>query len=215
MAVEVLIVGQLSTNCYLFYEKNSREGFILDPGDDGEYIKSKIKDLNLKPKGILLTHGHFDHVLAATELKLTFKIPLYLKAEERKILKRTRSTAKYFTGLEVDPPPKVDIFLKDKQKLKIGPSGGGGELKTIATPGHTPGSVSFYSQKEKLVFVGDLMFSAGGQGRTDLQSGDGEELKKSIKKILSLPQETIIYPGHGRATTIGEEKKFYRPKPQG
>ena len=207
MPVETLVVGQLATNCYLFYDQDSRECFIIDPGENADLVINKIKDLALKPKSILVTHGHFDHVLAVTELKLVFKIPFYLHPQDEKILKRAQLTANFFTGLKTDPVIMPDKFLKAGQILKVGESPPAGGLKVIATPGHTQGGVSLYCQKENLVFVGDLIFAHGGYGRTDLQGGDFEQLKKSIKKILKLPDKTIIYPGHGQATSVKKEKK--------
>jgi len=215
MPVETLVVGQLSTNCYLFYDEDSRQCFIIDPGDDGDYIIRKIKDLDLKPQAILATHGHFDHVLAAAELKLAFDIPFYLNAKDAKILKRTQSTAKYFTSLEVDPVLMPDKFLSDGQELKIENC----KLKILFTPGHTPGSVTFlyadrhtkkYQVQAKCqAFVGDLIFAHGGYGRTDLKGGDMNKLQQSIKKILAFPSETILYSGHGDLTSVKKEKKFY------
>lgn len=229
MSVETLVVGQLSTNCYLFYGEDSRHCFIIDPGDDGDYIIRKIKDLDLKPQAILTTHGHFDHVLAVTELKLAFNIPFYLHKADLAILKRTQSTAKYFTGIEPDPPAKVDKYLKHGQVLKLDKfdrcsdltlegksnklsSKAVESLKVLETPGHTPGSLSYLARdrvSNKIIFVGDLIFAGGGYGRTDLKGGDFNALQKSIKKILSLPPETIIYPGHGKSTIVKEEKKFH------
>jgi len=205
MAVVILNVGQLQTNCYLFYDENTREAVIIDPGDDGEFIFNKIKDLNLKPKAILATHGHFDHILAATELKLAFSIPFCLNAKDVKILARTQKTTKYFTGLDVDPAPAVDNFLINNTILTIGNLG----LQVFVTPGHTLGSICLYCEKEKLIFSGDLIFKDGGFGRTDLEGGDFSVLKQSIKKILSLNKHTIIYPGHGLKTSIENEKNFW------
>jgi len=205
MSIEILKVGQLSTNCYLFYEKESPDCFIIDPGDDSGFIINKIKDLELEPKAILATHGHFDHVLGLTELKLAFNIPFYLHKADLPILKRTQSTAKYFLNTEVDPPLMPDKFLKDGQVLKTGKL----SLKTIHTPGHTQGSVCFYSKKQNLIFVGDLIFANGSYGRTDLKGGDFDVLQKSIKKILKLPEKTIIYPGHENITSVKKEKEHY------
>ena len=212
MLVEVLIVGQLATNCYLFYDKDSRGCFIIDPGDDADFIINRIKDLDLKPQLILATHGHFDHVLAITELKLAFNIPFYLSAKDAKILKRTQSTARYFTGIEPDPPAKIDKFLKEGQILNLGGLNNL-SLKVLETPGHTPGSLSYLARacaSNKIIFVGDLIFAGGGYGRTDLKGGDFKKLQQSIKKVLSLPLKTVIYPGHGEETSVGEEREFYK-----
>ncbi len=206
MVVKRLVVGQLQANCYLFYNNDFRQCLIIDPGDDADLIMNQIKDLDLKPEAILATHGHFDHILAVTELKLAFKIPFYLNAKDAKILKRQQSTGQYFLGYPVDPAVPPDKYLKAGAKIKVGKL----ELKVIATPGHTPGSVSFYCQKQNLIFVGDLIFSHGGYGRTDLKGGDPTLLKKSIKNILKLKPETKIFSGHGEQTTIAQEKKYYK-----
>lgn len=210
MKVETLIVGQLNTNCYLVFDEDSRQTFIIDPGDDGDYIIRKIHDLDLKPQAILATHAHFDHILAATELKLALKIPFYLHKNDLPILKRTQSTAKYFTGLSADPPIFPDKFLKDSQILKLEDL----SFRVIETPGHTQGSVTFFVcdriEKMLCIFVGDLLFAGGSHGRTDLEGGNYQKLKNSIKKILSFPPKTIIYPGHGKATTVEKERKFYQ-----
>ena len=205
MPVETLVVGKLNTDCYLFYEERFRHAFIIDPGDDSEYIINRIRDLDLKPQAILATHGHFDHILAVTALKLAFGIPFYLHIKDEKILERTQKTAKFYIGLKVDPPPKVDYWLKQGQKLISANL----TLKVLAAPGHTQGGVSFYSEKENLVFVGDTLFDHGVHGRTDLTGGNLKKIKQSIKKILSLPEKTIIYPGHGKITTVKNEKIFY------
>ena len=205
MPVEILVVGKLDTNCYLFYEEHFRQAFIIDPGDDSEYIINRIRDLDLKPQAILATHGHFDHILAATALKLAFDIPFYLHIKDEKILARTQKTAKFYIKRKVDPPPKVDYWLKQGQEL----TSGNLTLKVLAAPGHTQGGVSFYSKKENLIFVGDTLFDQGIYGRTDLTGGNLKKIKQSIKKILSLPAKTIIYPGHGKITTVKNEKIFY------
>lgn len=197
MKVESLVVGQLSTNCYLV--SSSGETLIIDPGDDADYIMRRINDLGLKPVAILATHGHFDHILAATELKLAFDIPFYLHKKDLPILKRTQSTANFFTGLSVDPPAKVGKYLQEGKVIKVGK----GSLRVIETPGHTPGSVSFYT--EGIVFVGDLLFAGGGRGRTDLAGGSIKKINISVKKALKLPKETVVYPGHGEKTTVERE----------
>lgn len=204
--VESLQVGQLNTNCYILSDKESLKAFIIDPGDDGDFIIRKLKDKGLEPQAILATHGHFDHVLGATELSLAFKIPFYIHKKDLNILKRAVSTAKYFLNFEADPEPQVDKFFSQGDKLKLGKLA----LEVLETPGHTQGSVSFYFKKQNIIFVGDLLFSQGSYGRTDLEGGDIKKLTKSIKKILSLPLKTIIYPGHGQSTTVEKEKKYYQ-----
>jgi hydroxyacylglutathione hydrolase len=196
--VECLIVGQLQTNCYLVWDGD--EGIVIDPGDAGDFIIEKIQRLGFKPKLVLATHGHFDHILGALEVKLAFNIPFLLHKKDVFLLKRMRASAKYFTGLTVDPPPEVDRFIDEGDKISFG----GESLKALATPGHTPGGISLYSNK--LLFSGDTLFKQG-VGRTDFRYASGKDLRKSLKRLLRLPPKTIVYPGHGGQTTIGEEKQ--------
>lgn len=204
--IETLRVGQLATNCYLFYDKKSLESFIIDPGDDALYIMNRVSDLNLKPEAILATHGHYDHILSVTELKLAYNIPFYAHRNDAPIVNRMERTAEYFSGLKPDPAPKIDKPLVPGKTL----TAGGLSLKIIHTPGHTPGSVCLYYEKENILFTGDTLFADGDYGRTDLSGGDANKLKESILKILALPEETKIYPGHGDETYVKKEKKFYR-----
>jgi hydroxyacylglutathione hydrolase len=205
LSIYTLSVGQLNSNCYLAYDDSTRKTIIIDPGEDPDFILAKINDLDLKPCVLIATHGHFDHVLASFALKMAFNIPFLLHQKDEDILKRAVKTAKYFTGLDFDPVAKVDHYLDQKpvilEKLK---------LKTILTPGHTPGSISLYNQTEHYVVVGDLIFKDGGYGRTDFKGGDSKKIFQSIKKILSLPKQTIIYPGHGPPTTVENEKKYFQ-----
>lgn len=195
MEVQSLIVGQLQTNCYLVFDPKTRETLIIDPGDDGDYIIRKIRDLELKPTMILVTHGHFDHVLAVTELKLAFNIPLLMHKDDLPILKRVQKTTKYFTGSQTDPPTMPDKFIKDGDLITFGKE----KLKVIAAPGHTPGGVAFYGSGN--LFSGDTLF-ADGFGRTDFSYASKADLEKSITKILKLPKNTVVYPGHGEGFNL-------------
>jgi len=201
MRVETLVVGQLQTNCYIVWDEKDQEAVIIDPADDADYIIRKIQDLQLKPKYILATHGHFDHVLAIPELKLAFNIPFLMHQKDLFLLKRSAETAHFFTGVRGDPPLSPDKFLKESDEIKFGQE----KLKVITTPGHSPGGVSFLSRG--IVFSGDTLFN-NGLGRTDFSYASEEEIRNSIKaKLFKLPDKTIVYPGHGEATTIGKEKK--------
>lgn len=205
MQIETLVVGQLKTNCYLVFCQETRETLIIDPGDDGDFIINRIRDLDLEPKAIVATHGHFDHVLAVTELKLTYQIPFYLHKKDFKILKRAQPTARYFLDTAVDPVIMPDKFLKEGIKIKFGRE----VLKVLETPGHTQGSISLFGGKKHL-FAGDTIFAGGSYGRTDLEGGDSKKVDISIKKLLKLPKETIIYPGHGETTTVANEIRFWQ-----
>ena len=201
MEIEKLVVGQLQTNCYLAWDKETREGIIIDPGDDAEYILNRIKDLEVKPKMILATHGHFDHILAVLELKLAFKIPFLLHRKDLFLAKKAVSSAKFFTGDREALPPLVDKFIKEGEKISFGKNE---KLKVIETPGHSPGGVAFLNRG--VVFSGDTLFKQG-VGRTDFSYCSQADLIDSIEnKLFKLSDETIVYPGHGEETTIGEEK---------
>lgn len=204
MKVYCLVVGQLAANCYLAVCEKTNKVAIIDPGDDGEFIIQKILDLKLKPEFMAATHGHFDHILAATELKLAFGIPFYLHQKDLSILKRTRRTAEYFLGISVDPPPKVDKFIKEGDILRFGKE----KLAVMETPGHTPGGICLYSNLGGVLFSGDTLFASGGIGRTDLGGSSLENLISSIKtQLFILPEETLVYPGHGEETTIKLAKR--------
>jgi len=206
MKVETLIVGQLKTNCYLVWCENIKRCLIIDPGDDGEFIIKKIKDLDLKPIAIIATHGHFDHILAITELKFALNIPFYLHQKDWTLMKKAGKSAEYFTNIKADPILKPDKFIKKGDWIKFGNQ----KLKIIETPGHSPGGISLYSKKDSLIFVGDTIFALGGIGRTDFSYASENRLGESIKKLVQLPDQTIVYPGHGEQTTIGEFSTNYK-----
>ncbi|HUV42964.1 MAG TPA: MBL fold metallo-hydrolase [Patescibacteria group bacterium] len=203
MRIECLVVGQLQTNCYLIWDEESNKAIIIDPADDGDYIIQKIRDFQLNPILIANTHGHVDHVLAITELKLAFKIPFFMHQKDLFLLKNMKSSAMYWFEMnEVDPPPEVDKFIREGDEIKFGKE----KLEVIETPGHSPGGVSFYSREEGVLFSGDTLFKQG-IGRYDFSYASREDLFKSIKKLLKLPSKTIVYSGHGPETVINKEKK--------
>lgn len=206
MKINKLTVGQLQTNCYLLFDEKNNKALIIDPGDDADYIISKLSALRLLPIAILATHGHFDHILAVTELKLAYNIPFYLHQADEFLLARMQQSALHFTAQKTDPPPKVDVYLKERVKLDAG----NWKLETIYTPGHTPGSICFYSSADNILIAGDTIFANGLVGRTDFSYGNQKDLKKSIQKILKLPPNTTIYPGHGESSIIKEERKYHK-----
>jgi hydroxyacylglutathione hydrolase len=207
-----LIVGGLRANCYLVWDKKSREAVIIDPGDEADYIIEKINELDLRPQKIVATHGHFDHVMAVNELKLAlqaqagFKIPFLMHKKDERILRWMRRSAIYFTKVDPGPKPEANENIKEGVVIKAGEI----ELRVIETPGHTLGGVCLYCPKEKILFSGDTIFAEGAVGRTDFPYCSKAELKKSIKKLLKLPEETKVFPGHGEETTILEWKAFFR-----
>ena len=204
--VEKLVVGQLQTNCYLVWDKFSGKGVIIDPGDDADFILSRLRDLEIKPIFILATHGHFDHVLAGLELKLALGIPFLIHQKDLFLLKRAVVSAHYFTGNKEALLPLADQYLQEKQIIVFGDS----HLEVKELPGHTPGGVIFLG--DKIVFSGDSLFYQG-IGRTDPSYSSRDDLLTGIKnKLFTLPKETIVYPGHGGETTIGQERLIRQPE---
>lgn len=200
-----LPLGELETNCYLVSDSETLETFIIDPADEGTLISERILSEKLKPIAIILTHGHFDHVLACLEIKLNFGIPIYLHPLDNFLLKDTPKSAKYWLGHSVDPVPPADLPLSDNQILSLGNE----KVTVLHTPGHTPGSICLLHTPKNLkskilnhksIFVGDLIFS-DGVGRTDFSYSSESDLQNSINllnsQLLTLNSKCLIYPGHG------------------
>lgn len=203
MIIHRFPIGQLSANCYFVVCQKSNEGIIIDPGDDGDFLTQKILQLQIKPLYIVLTHGHFDHILAAEELRLNFKIPLMIHRDDFFLTKKAHQSADYFGIKGEILIPKEVKFIKEGEKIKFGQE----TIAVIHTPGHTPGSISLYSKKENILFCGDLLFE-NGFGRTDFSYGSAEKLNNSLKKIFSLPPQTLVYPGHGEKFFLEEVVKY-------
>ncbi len=195
-----LIVGPLETNCYLVYCSETLECAVVDPGAEAGNITRQIAEKELKPRLILNTHGHIDHIGANKDIKDKYDIPLFIHSADSPMLESVLQTEMgIFLGAKDSPP--ADHFLDDGDEIKIGKS----HLKVIHTPGHSPGSVSFLG--DGFLLSGDTLFF-GGVGRTDLPGGSWQEMVNSIKnRILTMPEEMIVLPGHGPHTTIGQEKK--------
>lgn len=204
MQIITLVVGQVRTNCYLV--EDSGEIGIIDPGDDGNFLIQKIQDMGVEPVWVLATHGHFDHILAVTEIALTYKIPFYLHPNDNFFLRRAKETAEYFLGIPADPVLVDPTPITEKTKLSIGKV----NFQVIKTPGHSPGGICLYDKKDKALFSGDLIFSRGLVGRTDFEYCSKEDLKRSVKRVLKLPEDTVVYPGHGELTTIGQSRNDLR-----
>lgn len=201
MQIKQLSLGALGTNCYIVSKDNL--ALIFDPGGDAHIINKYLLENNLSPLAILLTHAHFDHIGAVHELRKTFDIDVYLhKAEEDWLEKPDLNRSFIYFGEEgaiKSPPP--EHVLREGQ-LEIGPF----LMEVVHTPGHSPGSVTFIFRNSCFIVSGDVLFHHG-IGRTDLPDGSLSELANSItEKIYSLPDEFIVYPGHGEQTSIGYEK---------
>ena len=192
------IVGKLQANSYILFTDNLEKCLIIDPGDEAHKLTEFIKNIGLKPAGIILTHGHFDHCAAAKELKSLYKIPVMIHKDDRDLL-TSPLYVELADLLNISIPPKADLLLKDDETIIEG----GIELKVIHTPGHTQGSICLKSTGN-LLFTGDTLFK-GSVGRSDLQESDSNKLKKSLNILKQFPPDTIILPGHGESSTIKQE----------
>ncbi len=198
--VKTIVTGRYRENCYLLYGSETRECFVIDPGCEEEAIWNEIVKNRLSVKMILATHAHFDHIGGVDFLRKQTQAPFYLHADEDKILQKASFFSRLFQGTEL-AVPTVDFFLTTKTELLLE----GVPLYVIETPGHTPGGVSFHI--ESVLFSGDVLFR-GKFGQNDCSVVETENLSGLLKKkIMTLPDETLVYPGHGKTTTIGAERE--------
>ncbi|NOZ29890.1 MAG: MBL fold metallo-hydrolase [Chloroflexi bacterium] len=203
MIVERLVVGPLQANCYILGDQESGEAVVVDPGGDVAAILAALGRLGLKVVKIMGTHAHFDHVLGVQELRQETGAPFLLHPDEQPILETMQEQARAWLGIDLGAPPVVDEPLRAGQAVCFGQE----ELEVRLTPGHSPGSVSLVHHAGRRVLTGDALF-AGSVGRTDLLGGDMATLLRSIRKhILDLPDDYAVLPGHGPATTVGEERR--------
>ena len=202
MKIEHYVVGVVGTNCYLAINEETKECLIIDPGDYAKMLAEKITEAGYKPVAILLTHGHFDHIMGVEGLRTQFDLPVYVHEEDAQMMEVPRLNACAMIGANVSV--KADHTVKDGDILNLA----GMEIHVLHTPGHTPGGVCYYFPKEEVLFSGDTLFCES-VGRTDLPGGSMSALVRSIKeKVLKLPDLTIVYTGHGEPTKIGEEKRY-------
>lgn len=198
MQIERIVTGPLGENCYIIYDREAKEGIIVDPGSSAPKIIRTVEILNIKIKSIVFTHGHFDHIMAYTKVREAFPEAKLLVCEAENEVLSDPSKSLLKTGDIIVP----DVFLKDNDKVSFG----GCSLQVIHTPGHTAGSICLYGEGN--LISGDTLFRRS-IGRWDLPTGNGEEEINSIMtKLFVLPDDTLVYPGHGESTTIGEEKEL-------
>lgn len=201
MIIERVVVSPFATNCYIVGSKSSREGIIIDPGDESKVILKKVADLGLDINIIVLTHGHIDHIGALKDIKEATGAEMAIHTDDAKSLHgKGGLIISLVSGLSYPKPPPPDRLLTDSDSLDVADL----HFMVLHTPGHTPGGICLVG--EGVVFSGDTLFNFG-IGRTDLPGGSYRQLMESIhNKLMALPDDTIVYPGHGPETTIGAER---------
>lgn len=208
MILETLAVGPFESNCYVVGDESTKEGFIIDPGDEAKRILNKIKDLQLNIKLIVLTHGHMDHVGALKEVKEALGTEVAIHTEDGKLLLNHAQSLMAMMGFSFPTPPPADKLLKGGDIIDAGSF----HFTVLHTPGHTPGGICLLGHG--VVFTGDTLFNYG-IGRTDFAGGSLSQIMDSIHtKLMTLPDETVVLPGHGPDSTIGIERKgnpFLKP----
>ncbi len=207
MIIKKLVTGPLQVNTYIVGDEASGGAVVIDPGGQASQILQVAEGEGLTLRKIINTHAHFDHVTGVAELKELAGVPFYLHRADLPILESFGRQLAYF-GLPGGPPPTVDGYLEEGQEIRIGET----VFRVLFTPGHTPGHVTFVydggsgESANRVAFAGDVLFQ-GSIGRFDFPGGDYERLMRSIREVLlPLGDDTVIYPGHGPSTTIGQEK---------
>ncbi len=197
-----MTMGPASTNCYFVYDNDSRNAIVFDVPCDGKGIYTRLKDNGINVVGVLLTHGHFDHIMGANELRQAASIKIYACEDEQDVCENTHNNCTEQVGRLYTV--KCNKYLKDGEEIDIE----GIKCRLIETPGHTKGSSCYYFEDEGILISGDTLF-CGSIGRSDLPTGSESTLIRSIKeKLMCLPDDVKVYPGHGDETTIGYEKKY-------
>lgn len=208
LKIGYMTLGTCATNCFYIQGKNSdgadtKEVLLVDPADRGDYIVQKLQEQGLHVIAILLTHGHFDHILGLQDVKRLSGAKVYALENEKSLLENTRLNLSEVMGGQACSAD-ADIWLRDGEELMLG----GITLKVIATPGHTAGSCCYYIPAYQKLISGDTLFQES-IGRTDFPTGSTSDLIHSLKeKLFILPDDVQVYPGHGECTTIGYEKKY-------
>ena len=200
LAIRMMVLGPVQTNCYFLINEDTKEVLIVDPADRAQKIIEWINSEGLKPVAILLTHGHFDHIMGVAGVKKEYNIPIYASRDEAEVLANPQINVSTMMGAYMSM--KADELFSDGDVLELA----GMKLKVISTPGHTIGSVCFYMEEEKVLISGDTLFEAS-VGRSDFPTGSSRQLIESIKtRLFVLPDDTDVFPGHGGTTSIAYEK---------
>lgn len=201
MILEMLTVGPFQENCYVVGDEGSGVGALVDPGDEAARIAVAVEQTGLDIGSIIITHAHVDHVGAVAALVDEYACPVLMHAEAEPMLAQLPTQA-MMMGFRFGKVPTVDRYVDDEEVLEVGDI----RLRSLYTPGHAPGHLAFYDEEDGLVLAGDALF-AGSVGRVDLPGGSMEVLMSSIEeRLLTLPDATTVYAGHGPPTTIGDER---------
>lgn len=202
MKIGRIVMGVCQTNCYFLYEEGKKEVIFVDPADRGEMIYQKLTEAGFSVAGIILTHGHFDHILGAEKLRQLSGAKIYALEDEKKVCEDAHLNLSGQFGKEVTI--QADEYVKDQAEITIA----GMTAKVFATPGHTCGSCCYYFEAEKLLISGDTLFQES-VGRTDFATGSYSQIVRSIReRLMPLPDEVKVYPGHGDETSIGHERQY-------
>lgn len=197
-----LVLGMVSTNVWFLKNKETGELLVVDPADRADAIERKAQMMEGKPAAILLTHGHFDHILAADSLRRRWDVPIYAMEDERELLADPAKNLSGDWGSACSI--EADHWLRDNEELELA----GFRIRVLHTPGHTAGSCCYYLADEAILISGDTLF-LGSVGRTDMPTASGRQMQQSIHRLLGeLPDETKVYPGHDDETTIAYEKRY-------
>ena len=196
-----MVVGAVQTNCYFLQNTDTNEVVVVDPGAKGERIYEELTSRGYTIKAVLLTHGHFDHVMGADAIRKAADVKVYLGELDGKLIENADLNVSAMFGTPYTM--KADILVKDGEEFELA----GIKMKVIHTPGHTAGGVCYYLEEEKILVCGDTLF-AESVGRTDFPTSSSRDLVTAIrKKLFTLPEDVYVYPGHGPTTTIGYEKE--------
>ena len=202
MIHEILPVGILHCNCSIFGDEESHEAIVIDPGDNIDEILAILEKHALRVKEIVITHAHIDHIGGAAKLKAVTGAPVLMNANDQELYDQLDVQASWL-GMEPPTRTAIDAAARDGDVLTLGPA----EFRVLHTPGHTQGSISLWIPAENKLIAGDTLFR-DSIGRTDLPGGNPRQILRSIEdKLLQLPEETVVVPGHGANTTIGREKE--------
>ena len=200
--IKSMTLGMVATNCYLIINKETKEALLIDPADNALRISNVIEENVCTLKAILLTHGHFDHIMALNELKKRYNVPVYAHEEEEDVLKQSSLNMSGMIGQIYTT--QADIYVKDGEHLKLA----GLDIIVLHTPGHTKGGVCYYLPEEKVLMSGDTLFHCS-IGCTDFPTGSMSQLVRSVKEqLFVLPDDVQVYPGHDSVTSIGYEKQY-------